>query len=231
MARRHVEEEIQEEIQNENSPIEGEGENEEGENEEGENDSEADEESSATPRVVKMEDGSEINFGKRAMMLSGTMYREDGKGFEIVFHVFSGKQFRFKVELETPLEQFYLEVLSFGLAQKAKNSCTAAKSADDIEKILQIKLQEYANKDFATRASGETSITLTQEQMAFARWKNMDVDTIETIVNVRAYFAALSKEELQKLRKNPLIQFFKAQIQQEAAIASLSDEEKAELGL
>lgn len=173
-----------------------------------------------TINLVKMEDGSSVNFGARAKVLSTQTVTDTS--FSLTFNIGNGKQVHYDFKGDTNL---LLEMAAFGAANKVKQACAGLAKFEELEAMITAKVAELSEGIFVSRSGGKVSVALSQLQVAYARVNKIDISTTDGINEVATYFDSLDKEGKAALRKQGRIQIELAKLQLEAKEAEYSQEE------
>jgi hypothetical protein len=170
----------------------------------------------AKANLVTMENGEVKNFGERGRLLSSSSF--DDKGLEVVFHIITGEQVTFKLEVEG-LDELVAKAAIFGFESKAK-AATAGVEVAKIKEVIEGKVEEFNAGVWSTRGgAGESLSPLTQIQTAYANANGIDPNTDAGIAKVNAVFAALTKEQKSALYAQAGIKVELAKLRLNAALA------------
>ena len=170
----------------------------------------------AKANLVTMENGEVKNFGERGRLLSSSSF--DDKGLEVVFHIITGEQVTFKLEVEG-LDELVAKAAIFGFESKAK-AATAGVEVAKVKEVIEGKVEEFNAGVWSTRGgAGESLSPLTQIQTAYANANDIDPNTDAGIAKVNAVFAALTKEQKSALYAQAGIKVELAKLRLNAALA------------
>lgn len=174
----------------------------------------------STINLVNMEDGTSVNFGARAKVLSSQSVTDTD--FSITFNIANGKQVHYQFKGDTNL---LLEMAAFGAANKVKQACAGLKQFDELEAMITAKVAEMQEGIFVSRTGGKVAVALSQLEVAYARVHKIDITTTEGINQVAEFFASLDKEGKAAVRKQGRIQIELAKLQLEAKEAEYKEVE------
>lgn len=147
---------------------------------------------------VKMEDGTIVNFGKRARFLSEEVVNENG--FSLRLLVASGKVLTYKYE-KAGIGEFLAKIASFGASSKVKAAIASCKTVEEIETCVKSKVEEFNGEVFTTNRAGSSLAKLTIPQMAYAVVNNVDPEDAVKVGQIKDLFKAWTKEELLAFKK------------------------------
>ncbi len=173
-----------------------------------------------TPAVVRnvaMQDGSVVNFGARANLLTAT------DGNTLTFNFSDGKQIKWDVPFVEGLTEFQQTVYLYGIAAKIKSSLAPVKF-DDLEAAINKQIAAINEGNFSLRVAGEASTSLDNWAIAYAIVKAKEADfshwvvngefnsTPEVVTEVATRWAGFSISEKNGLRKHAYIKLEKAKL-------------------
>lgn len=143
-------------------------------------------------RIVTMEDGTQLNFGTRANLLSSIDLETNTLTFKLV----SGKIINWILQGVEGLTDFQRTVFLYGILEKVKTSLAPIK-LPKIEEAIAKQIVAIEKGEFNIRSlSGSGEVTLTELQAAYAialskqskakaHWVNTtDVVTIQEVLSV-----------------------------------------------
>ena len=160
-------------------------------------------------RVVIMEDGSQVNFGSRATLLSNT----DVATGTIVFKLFTGKIISYVVEGIEAFSEFQKQVYLFGLQSKIRSALSNVK---DVEEEVLKQIAALKEGKFSVRSGDASDVSLDNHLKAWAtvmtgKYPNVvatphtnwtDLTDVTVINEVLSTWNALSPKEKIAARKN-----------------------------
>ena len=170
----------------------------------------------AKQNLVTMENGEVKNFGERGRLLSSSNFSD--KGLEITFHIITGEQVTFSLEVEG-LDELVAKAAIFGFESKAK-AATAGVEVAKVKEVIEGKVEEFTAGVWSTRGgAGESLAPLTQLQTAYANANGIDPTTTDGIAKTNAIFSALTKEQRSALYAQASIKVELAKLRLNAALA------------
>lgn len=172
------------------------------------------------PNIVNMEDGSVVNFGTRAKLVSSQNIFENG--FELIFSVLSGKVIKYRFTSETPISKLLAEMAAFGAASKAKSATAGAKDVTEIVSIINKKIEEFVNGSFVTRGASAASFVLSLQQEAYADVEGLDKTKPEVVASVKDIFSKMETAERTAFMKRPEVRVAINKLRLAQSIAELA---------
>lgn len=165
------------------------------------------------PRIVTMEDGSQVNFGKLAKQIAVV---EDST---ITFKLFNGKLISWEVDVEG-LSDFQKTVFLFGLVEKIKSNTSSIKDLAELEVAIKRQMAVLESGQFYTRNTGTGIVLLDNLQKAYALVKSQQegyehlakLDDPEVTKEVSAYWDTLTRSQKNTIRKHPAVVVAKANL-------------------
>ena len=176
-------------------------------------------------KIVTMEDGSQVNFGVRANLITSL----DLDTSTISFKISTGKIINWLVEHMENLTTFQKTVYMYGLLEKVKTSLAPVK-VDALEVAINKQIESINKGEFNVRAltqAGEVVLTDLQKAYAIAvsyldpskaHWAN--VDNGEVIAEVLTLWESKSAIERNKIRRHPNVAVELAKIQMDNGFTS-----------
>lgn len=165
-------------------------------------------------RIVEMEDGSEVNFGKRANLLTSV------DGTTVSFKLFSGKIITWVVEGIDDLTDFQKVVYIFGLTEKVKSNIASVKDVTELEIAIHRQITSLSSGVFYTRGTSSNAVVLDNLQKAWATVKSDQegfehfIDYAEPAVSreIATLWAEMSRPAKNLIRKNVYVVVEKAKL-------------------
>lgn len=168
------------------------------------------------PRIVTMEDGSQVNFGKLAKQIA--VVEEN----VITFKLFNGKLISWTVDVEG-LSEFQKTVFLFGLVEKIKSNTSSVKDLAELEVAIRKQMAVLESGQFYTRSAGTGVLLLDNLQKAYALVKSQqegferyaNLADPEVTREVSEYWAGLTRAQKNTIRKHPSVVVAKAKLDAE----------------
>jgi hypothetical protein len=174
----------------------------------------------APVRIVILEDGTQVNFGTRATLLSSF----DLETSTIVFKSFSGKIISFVVEGIEAFSDFQKQVYLFGLQTKIRGSLANAKTIEDTDLEVQKQIDLLKEGKFAVRSGDSSEVSLDNNLKAWATIQSgkyptivadpkthwADLGNVVVINEVLSAWNALTPKEKIAARKNAYVVYEKS---------------------
>jgi len=165
-------------------------------------------------RIVKMEDGSEVNFGKRANLLTSV------DGTIVSFKLFSGKVIAWEVEGIDELTDFQKTVYIFGLTEKVKSNIASVKDVAELEIAIHRQVASLSSGVFYTRGTSSSAVVLDNLQKAWATVKSGQegfehfIDYAEPTVSreIATLWSEMTRPAKNLIRKNVYVVVAKAKL-------------------
>jgi hypothetical protein len=165
-------------------------------------------------RIVKMEDGSEVNFGKRANLLTSF------EGTTVSFKLFTGKVITWVVEGIDTLTDFQKTVYVYGLTEKVKSNLAPVKDVSEMEIAIQKQILNLTSGIFFTRGTSSSAIILDNLQKAWAfvkseqegykHWEDLEDATVTR--EVASAWNELTRPAKNLIRKNVYVVIQKSKL-------------------
>jgi hypothetical protein len=182
-------------------------------------------------RIVKLEDGSEVNFGVRANLLTSV----DEAANTVTFKSISGKIITWAVPYVDGLNGFVKTVYIYGLVTKVKSTLAGVKGEADMEAALEKVLTSLAMGTLVVRSA--VAGTLTLEQKAYAIIKSThtnrhfdltkthwsDLSAPATIAEVTTLWGSFDRSRKNAIRKDS---YFKIEL---ATLVAASESEVSDI--
>ena len=181
--------------------------------------------SNENSNIIKMEDGSIVNFGTRAKLV--TTVKVEETSFTVVFNLLSSRIITYSYVSSIPLPRILLEMAAFGAASKAKAAASNGSTETEIIEILETKVAEYQEGIFVSRGTTSMSGTLNMTQQAYCVVNGLDPFDPEVVVTTKATFDGMSKEDKAALSKTVPMKVAIGQIrlaQAQAELAAMESE-------
>lgn len=175
--------------------------------------------STAPDRFIEI-DGIQVNFGKRANLLTSI----DEAANTVIFKLFTGKVINWTVPFVDGLSGFVKSVYIYGLVSKIKSSLAPVK-LDDLEAAIGKAIVSLDSGILTARVS--TVGTLSDEQKAyalvkstvgnrhyedqFAHWNFLANPVV--VQEVLAAWASFDKSKRNAIRRDPYVSLEKAQLE------------------
>jgi len=177
----------------------------------------------AAPRIVTMEDGTQVNFGKLAKQIAVV---EDST---ITFKLFNGRLVTWTVDT-VGLNEFQKTVFLFGLVEKIKSNTSSVKNLAELEVAIKKQIALLEAGQFYTRTGSNGILLLDNLQKAYATVKARqagfehlaDLANPEAVKEVLALFEGFTREQKTSIRKNRDVIIVKATL--DAQVANGSEE-------
>ena len=168
------------------------------------------------PRIVTMEDGSQVNFGKLAKQIAVV---EDST---ITFKLFNGRLIPWTVDTEG-LSDFQKTVFLFGLVEKIKSNTSSVKDLAELEVAIKRQMVLLESGQFYSRGTNTGVLLLDNLQKAYALVKSQqegfehlaNLEDPEVTREVVAYFDSLTRAQKNIIRKHPAVVIAKARLDAE----------------
>jgi len=173
------------------------------------------------PRVVKMENGSIVDFGKRANLLIAV------DGSVVDFSLSNGKVITWAVQGIEAFTDFQKAVFTYGLVEKIKSNLAKVKELDKLEEGIKEQIANFEAGNFYVRANSSSPVMLDNIQKAYALVKSQQ-EGFEHLANydepavsreIQATWAELSRPAKNLIRKNVYVIIEKAKLDNADGIA------------
>lgn len=170
------------------------------------------------PRIVLMEDGTTVNFGIRANVISA--YDTEEK--LITFKVITGDIIAWPITDIDNLTEAQVTVYLYGLLSKVKTNLAPVK-VPDLAKVIRDNIATINSGRFLVRGAGvDEDFELSLNQQAYAlvlikyqnkvEWSNLSDPAV--IVAIQTIWDSKSTSEKNTIRKNPYFKLEKATLEQ-----------------
>lgn len=171
-------------------------------------------------RIVILEDGTQVNFGTRATLLSSF----DVATATIVFKSFSGKIITYVVEGIEAFSDFQKQVYLFGLQTKIRGSLANAKGLEATDLEIQKQIDLLVDGKFSVRSGEASEVALDNNLKAWATIQSgkypsiveepkahwADLGNVVVINEVLSAWNALSPKDKIAARKNAYVVYERA---------------------
>ena len=173
------------------------------------------------PRVIKMEDGSVVNFGRRSSLLIAI------NGAEVTFNLYNGKVIVWAVKGIESFTEFQKAVFTYGLTEKLKVNLGKVRELDKLEAGIREQLVNFDAGNFYVRANASSPLLLDNIQKAYALVKSQQ-EGFEHLANydepaisreIQATWSELSRPAKNLIRKNVYVIIEKAKLDSADGIA------------
>ena len=178
-------------------------------------------------KIITMEDGSIINFGTRAKLV--TTVKVTDTGFTVLFNLISARVISYIYESDVPVPRLLLEMAAFGAASKAKAATSNATDEAGVVDILTTKLAEFQEGIFVSRGSTGITSVLNMTQQAYCEVEGLDSNLAEVITDVKMKFKGMSVQDKAVLSKTVPMRVAMGKIRLAQAQAELEAMELQEL--
>lgn len=166
------------------------------------------------PRVIKMEDGSVVNFGRRSSLLIAI------NGAEVTFNLYNGKVIVWAVKDIESFTEFQKAVFTYGLTEKLKVNLGKVKELDKLEAGIKEQIANFDAGNFYVRANASSPLLLDNIQKAYALVKSQQ-EGFEHLANydepavsreIQAIWGDMTRPAKNLIRKNVYVIIEKAKL-------------------
>ena len=166
------------------------------------------------PRIVKMENGSVIDFGKRANLLIAV------DGSVVDFSLSNGKVITWAVKDIETFTDFQKTVFTYGLVEKIKSNLAKVKEIDKIEEGIKEQIANFEAGNFYVRPNSSSPVMLDNIQKAYAIVKSQQ-EGFEHLANydepavsreIKSTWDELTRPAKNLIRKNVYVIIEKAKL-------------------
>jgi hypothetical protein len=161
-------------------------------------------------RIVTLDDGTQVNFGARANLLSSI----DLESSTIIFKIVTGKVINWVITEMDNLTPFQKTVFMYGLLEKVKTSLAPVKLAK-LEEAIAKQIAAVTKGDFNIRSIntvGEVALSDLQKAYALAfskqypdKAKWADIDDVATIAEVLEVWENKTPVQRNAIRRHPSV--------------------------